>query len=103
MASRFGADGVLRVTRTRVTLDAVVAAFQEGATPEEIAQQYPTVGLADIYVVIGFYLQHREAVDEHLRGRQDGSAGTRQENGARWPAIGIRERLLARKDAAASG
>ena len=98
-----GADGVLRVARTRVTLDSVVAAFQEGGTPEEIAQQYPTVGLADVYVVLGYYLQHRAVVDEYLRDRQDVSARTRQENEARWPAVGIRERLLARNGVVASG
>jgi uncharacterized protein (DUF433 family) len=33
------ADGVVRVSRTRVTLDTLVQAFTEGATAEEIAQQ----------------------------------------------------------------
>lgn len=42
-------DGVLCVGQTRVTLlDTLIQAFQEGATAEEIAQQYPTVPLADI-------------------------------------------------------
>ena len=31
--------GVVRVGKTRVTLDTLVAAFFDGATPEEIAQQ----------------------------------------------------------------
>ena len=95
-------DGVMRVARTRVTLDSVVAAFRDGATPEEIAQQYPTVGLAAIYAVIGYYLQHRRTVDEYLSERQELSARVRQENEARWPAVGIRERLLARRDSAGS-
>lgn len=30
-------DGVMRVSKTRVTLDTIVAAFSEGATAEEIA------------------------------------------------------------------
>lgn len=46
------ADGVIRVGGTRVTLDTVIAAFDAGATAEEIAQQYPSVALADIYLVI---------------------------------------------------
>jgi uncharacterized protein (DUF433 family) len=32
-----------------------VNAFQDGATAEEMAQQYPSVPLADIYSVIGYY------------------------------------------------
>ena len=50
-------DGVIRIANTRVTLDTIVAAFLEGATAEEIAQQYPTVELADIYAIIGYYLR----------------------------------------------
>lgn len=35
-----GSDGVIRIGAICVTLDAIVAAFQEGATAEEISQQY---------------------------------------------------------------
>ena len=42
------ADGVARVGGTRVALDTVIAAFSDGATAEEIAQQYPSLNLADI-------------------------------------------------------
>src|SRR4030095_15465282 len=42
-------DGVVVVTGTRVSLDLIIAAFTSGATAEEIAQQYPTVALADVY------------------------------------------------------
>src|SRR5712691_2213406 len=41
------ANGVLRVGNTRVTLDTVLAAFADGATAEEIVQQYPSLQLAD--------------------------------------------------------
>jgi len=37
-----GPDSVVRVGNTRVTLDTVVAAFKQGATAEEIVQQYPS-------------------------------------------------------------
>ena len=35
------ADGVLRVTGTRVTLGSVAIAFDRGATAEEIVHRYP--------------------------------------------------------------
>lgn len=35
---RADADGVLRIGKTRVTLDTVITAFDLGATPEEIVQ-----------------------------------------------------------------
>lgn len=50
------ADGVARIGGTRVTLDSVVYAFQQGATAEEIAQQYPALKLADVYGAITYYL-----------------------------------------------
>jgi uncharacterized protein (DUF433 family) len=46
------ADGVIRIGGTRVTLDTLAAAFDAGATAEEIVQQYPSLALADVYSVI---------------------------------------------------
>ena len=43
-----GADGVVRVAGTRVTLDTIVAAFDAGATAEEIARQYSSAPLPDV-------------------------------------------------------
>lgn len=60
-------DGVLRVSGTRVTLDTVVGAFREGAAPEEIAQQYPSLPPGDIYELIGYALRHPEEVEEYRR------------------------------------
>ncbi len=55
-------DGVIRAGRTRVTLDTVIAAFLEGATAEEIARQYPSLDLADVYSVIGQRQEKRQAL-----------------------------------------
>ena len=92
-------DGVILVGSTRVTLDTVVGAFTDGATPEEIVQQYPSLDLADIYAVLGYYLRHRPEVDLYLHRRQDQAQQIRQQNEARFPMQGIRERLLARRHA----
>jgi len=90
-------DGVVRVGGTRVTLDTIVFAFQQGATPEEIAQQFPTVKLPDIYAAISFYLRRRREVDGYLEGRKGEAEAVRQENESRFPPEGIRDRLLARR------
>lgn len=90
-------DGVLRVGGTRVTLDTIVAAFEEGATPEEIAQQYPSLNLADVYAVIGYYLQNQSAIQQYLSERQRQADGIRRQNEARFNPQGVRERLLARR------
>ncbi len=91
-------SGIVRVGSTRVTLDTVVAAFSTGATAEEIAQQYPSVDLVDIYAVITYYLRHQSEVDEYLRARERVAAEIRADNEARFDPIGIRERLLARRN-----
>jgi uncharacterized protein (DUF433 family) len=92
------ADGVARVGKTRVTLDTVVTAFLEGATAEEISEQYPSLQLSDIYSAIGYYLRHKAEVDPYLLERQRQAAAIRQEAEERFNPVGIRERLLARRN-----
>ena len=90
-------DGVVRVGSSRVTLDTVVAAFNEGATAEEIVYQYPSLHLADVYAVIGYYLQRRSDVETYLRQRQQQRDVVRGQNEARFDPRDIRSRLLARR------
>jgi uncharacterized protein (DUF433 family) len=94
-----GTDGVMRVRGTRVTLDTVVAAFSEGATAEEIAQQYPSVSLADVYQVIGYYLRHSSELESYLAGRRCDIDHIRRSNESKYPPAGIRDRLLSRRKA----
>jgi uncharacterized protein (DUF433 family) len=93
------ADGVMRVRGTRITLDTVFAAFQEGATAEEIVQQYPSISLADVYQVIAYCLRHSSQVEAYLLERRATAHTTRQHNESSWPPDGIRHRLLARRRA----
>jgi uncharacterized protein (DUF433 family) len=90
-------DGVVRVGGTRVTLDTVVAAFNEGATPEEIVHQYPSLHLADVYAVIGYYLRRREDVEAYLHQQQQKANEVRKQNESRFDPHGVRDRLLARR------
>ena len=91
-----GKDGVVRVSGTRVTLDTVVRAFTRGATAEEIAQQYPSLRLADVYQVIGYYLKHSTELAGYFEKRE------REEKELlaahpEWSPRGLRERLLSRR------
>jgi uncharacterized protein (DUF433 family) len=92
-----GADGVVRVGNTRVTLDTLVAAFCDGATAEEIVQQYPSLNLADVYQVIGYYLRRPLEVDTYPQQRKVHAESIRQQNETRFQPNRIRERLLARR------
>ncbi len=92
------ADGVIRVGGTRVTLDTVITAFKQGATAEEIASQYPSLQLADIYTVIGYYLHHQDEIEVYLTQRQQEAVELRQKIEAHYgDRQGFRDRLLARK------
>jgi len=90
-------DGVVRVSGTRVTLDTIVYAFLDGATAEEIAQQYPSVSLPDIYSVIGYYLNQSAKVNEYLQQREKIAAKVKQQNETQFGPDGVRDRLLARR------
>jgi uncharacterized protein (DUF433 family) len=91
------AHGVLRVGQTRVPLETVLAAFADGATAEEIVQQYPSLHLADVYSVIGYYLRHTAEVDVYIQQRHRQRETVRRQNEARFDPHGVRERLLARR------
>jgi uncharacterized protein (DUF433 family) len=87
-------DGTVRFRRHRVPVDAVVSAFREGATPEEILSRYPSLPLADVYVALGYYLHYRDEVDayvdECIRLSEEAfEAGRRNQ-------VGLREELLRR-------
>lgn len=89
-------DGVVRVAKTRVTLDTVIDAFLDGATAEEISYQYPSLDLADVYGVIAYYLRRRSEVHDYLQRRRAQMEQTRLQVESRFNPMDIRERLLAR-------
>lgn len=88
--------GIVRVGGTRVTLDTVIAAFKDGATAEEIVQQYPSLALADVYSVIGHYLRNADEVEAYLQHRKAQAKATREQNEMRFDPYGLRDRLMAR-------
>lgn len=93
----FTTEGVLRVGKTCVTLDTVIAVFQQGATAEEIVYRYPSRNLADVYSVIAFYLNHSQEVETYLQQRQQHAQEVRKMSEARYDPQGLRDRLLSRK------
>jgi uncharacterized protein (DUF433 family) len=92
-------DGTILVAGTRVTLETLVNAFRQGETAEAIAEQYSSLDLADVYAVIGYYLRHQDEVEAYLRQQKQLAETVRAENERRFPAVGLRDRLLARQQA----
>lgn len=90
-------DGVIRVAGTRVPLETVAHAFERGATAEEIAQQYPSLALADVYAVLGYLLRHQAKVAAYVQQRATQGAAVRRDNEGRFDPQGVRARLVARR------
>ena len=92
-------DGVMRVGDTRVTLDTVAHAFNQGHTAEEIVSHYPVLKLADVYAVISYYLNNRTAVDDYLQQQEEAAEEFWREIESEPDYQIFRERLLARHQA----
>lgn len=92
------ANGVIKIAGSRVTFDTVVRAFIRGATAEEIARQYPSIALADVYATISYYLQNRVEVEAYLEKRRKFAKEARVKNEKRFNQNQIRIKLLARKN-----
>ena len=61
------ADGDVRVGDTKVALEGIVAAYQQGYTPEEIQWCFDVVSLGEVYSVIGYYLHRKEEVEQYMQ------------------------------------
>jgi uncharacterized protein (DUF433 family) len=92
------ADGAIRVNGTRIPLQTIVSVFNQGATAEEIAYQFPTLKLADVYSIISFYLNHKPQVDDYVAAVKAQADETMKQIEVRHGSgAELRARLLARK------
>jgi uncharacterized protein (DUF433 family) len=99
LAVRADEQGALRVGNTRVLLDLVVHAFENGASCESIVDNYSTLSLADAYGAVTFYLQNRDYVLAYLAEREREADEIRREIEANQPMTDVRRRLEARRAA----
>ncbi len=94
---RMDTYGAWRVGGTRVTLDVLMDAYDQGATPEQIAQKFGELRLDDVYAVITYYLRHTEEVRAYLAARSHEADDLRRQAEAVSPPGALRERLLKTK------
>lgn len=91
-------DGVALVGGTRIRLETVIAAFLHGDSPEQIADSFDALSLADIYGVLAYYLKHRDEVEAYLTQQAAGAAAVQREIEMQRPEMfSLRARLLAKK------
>jgi uncharacterized protein (DUF433 family) len=96
---RLEETGAIRVGNSRVLLEMIIHAFQDGASPEAIVQRYSTVTLSEVYSTIGYYLSHQDAVEAYLAQREQLAKETQQRLAQIQPDLSqIRKRLLSQKN-----
>ncbi|NJL66906.1 MAG: DUF433 domain-containing protein [Oscillatoriales cyanobacterium RU_3_3] len=91
--------GAIRVGSSRVLLETVIRAFQDGASPESIVHRYSTLSLSDVYNTIGYYLRHQDAVEAYLDRREQLAQSVQQRLSGIQPDLSlIRTRLLSQQN-----
>src|SRR5215207_2262298 len=87
--------GKLRIGETQVLLELVVYAFNQGETAESIVDSYPSLALADLYSVLGYYLTHRAEVDDYVQKADESAARIQRETEANYSpeTLALKSRL----------
>lgn len=71
-------DGTIRVSGTRVTLDTVIACYQQGYSPEEVHEAFDVLPIDDIRAIFSYYLEKRSEIDLYLAQREQEAELIRQ-------------------------
>lgn len=92
--------GKIRVGGTRILLELVIHAFQQGETAEGIVDSYPTLKLADVYTVLAYYLTHHAEVDAYVQQADQAAERIQHEVEANYSpeTLALRARLRALRD-----
>jgi uncharacterized protein (DUF433 family) len=88
------------VAGSRVSLASVIFEFRNGAPPEAIRQNFPSLSLAKVYGAIAFYLNHPDESEAYLQRLSDRwhdleQLGQQPPEELQKKLSGARERLLA--------
>lgn len=91
-------NGVIRIEGTRVSLDTVIAYFNQGYAVEDIVRSFDTLKLRDVYAVIAYYLDNKEAVDAYMKRQEEkGEEIRRKFEALSPPGHSLQAKLAARK------
>jgi uncharacterized protein (DUF433 family) len=88
--------GVIYVNNTQAKFETIIRAFHNGAEPEQIVQVYDELDLGDIYLVIAYYLQNIDEMDNYMDRSELESPSRSDEIQFHNPELAeVRRRLLA--------
>lgn len=91
-------DGVFKVADSRVSLDSIVYAFNNGADAAEIQHDFDSLSLAQVHTAIAYYLHNKAEVDAYLAEQEIRQEQMRKRIERDFPPKVTREMLLARKN-----
>jgi len=98
------ADGTIRIGQSRIKIERIIKAFVNGSSAEQFAHDYPTVTVEDAYGAIFYYLRHKATLDEHVAEMdRQGDEAERLIEEKFGSQQGMRERIIARREALADG
>ncbi len=87
--------GEIRLAGSRIGLYQLVHYYNDGYSAEMLVCQYPTVALALIHKVLGFYLENKADVDAYVSECKEKLDQLRASSTSRVPLASLRERLEA--------
>jgi uncharacterized protein (DUF433 family) len=91
----FLAPDDIRIQKTRIGIEHILYEYIHNAkSPEEIAQNFQTVTLAQVYATILYYLENRETVGQYLADWLDCTLKSEAEHDRHPPRIVERLRAL---------
>lgn len=70
-------DGFVRVTGHRIGLHHLIRFYNEGFSPEMLLGEFPTLTLALIHKVIGYYLENQPEIDRYIAAEEQASQSQR--------------------------
>jgi uncharacterized protein (DUF433 family) len=65
--------GTPHITGTGVTVRTIVRWYKSGMSPEQIAVEYPHLGLAQVYAALAFYHANRAEMDAEMAAEEEES------------------------------
>lgn len=90
-------NGTIRIGNTRVTLESVAYAFEEGESAESIQEAFPSLSLSDVYLVLGYCLRHPQQLATYLAEQAKFNEIARQQDQSRFQSEGLKARLVRRR------
>lgn len=90
--------GTYRIGTSRVTLDVMMSAYKNGSSPEQIVEDFDALKLTDVYLVIAYYHQNKEAVEAYLKEGEEQAAILQQYFEQQQSNVEFREKLRKMKE-----